>query len=123
MSDKVRDYLTKRGTADHVVRGGLAGLVRAWEQTVESVASGREQCSDDYLNDMDGRDILEGALAAAPPEERAQWAQRVRVADEKIRRCLVPTEACIWGDENARRHGYSRDVQWWYYHRPSGGLY
>jgi hypothetical protein len=123
MSDSVRDYLTKRGTAEHVVRGGLLGLVRGWEQTVESVAAGHKQCGDDYLNDMDERDILEGALGAAPPEERDAWAQRVRVADEKIRRHLVPTDACIWGDENARKYGYSRENQWWYYHRPVGGLY
>lgn len=118
MSDPVREYLTARKCADFVIRDGLPGLVASWEATVASVAVGEEQCEDDYLNDMDGRHILEEALAAAPPAERSAWSARVRLADVTIRRHLVPTASCIWGEENAVKHGYTRDSDWWYYHRP-----
>lgn len=111
-----RDY------ADHVVRGGLEGLVRTWECVVESVASGREQDNDEYLNDMDGRRILEEALAIASSPERARWVERVRIADERIRPHLVPTEECIWGEANAEKYGYSRVRDWWHCHRPIAGL-
>jgi hypothetical protein len=118
VTDVVREYLRSRKYADFVVRDGLAGLVRSWERVVGSVVSGEEQYQDDYLNDMDGRRILAEALEVAPPEERSQWAERVRIADEMIRRHLIPTSGCIWGDENAVKHGYSRERDWWYYYRP-----
>jgi hypothetical protein len=118
VTDVVRDYLRSRNYSHLVVRDGLAGLVRSWEAIVASVASGQEQERDDYLNDMDGRRILEEALQVALPEERSQWVERVRVADDRIRPHLVPTSACIWGDDNAAQHDYSRERDWWYYHRP-----
>jgi hypothetical protein len=118
MADTVRAYLQSRNYADFVVRDGLAGLVRSWERTVTSVVAGEEQEQDDYLNDMDGRRILEEALQVAPAEEQAQWVGRVRIADERIRAKLVPTSECLWGEENAARYGYSREHDWWYYHRP-----
>ena len=118
MTDPVRDYLRSREYADHVVRDGLEGLVRAWEATVQSVAAGEEQYQDDYLNDMDGRSILEEALGVAPDAERSRWVDRVRAADDMIRSHLISTLECIWGEENANKHGYSRERDWWYYHRP-----
>ena len=122
MSDIVRDYLRSRRYTDHVIRGGLEGLVRMWEHVVASVASGESQDRDDYLNDMDGRRILEEALAVAPAEERSKWAARVQAADDRIRLYLIPTEECLWGDDNARKEGYSRKRDRWYYHSPKGGL-
>src|SRR6266571_4266274 len=85
---------------------------------LKSVVSGEAQYQDDYLNDMDGRRILEEALQVAPPEERSKWLEHVRTADERIREHLVSTSECIWGEENAAKHGYSRERDWWYYHRP-----
>lgn len=123
MHDVVREYLRSRDYADHVIRGGLEGLVGSWEYTVESVASGAEQCRDDYLNEMDGRRILEEALAIASAEERALWIERARAADEKIWPHLKPSEECLWGDDNARKYGYSRERDWWYYYEPKSGLY
>jgi hypothetical protein len=118
MADVVREYLRERGYADHVVRDGLGGLVRAWEATVASVARGEEQHQDDYLNDMDGRRILEEALEVATLEQRAKWLPLVQPADDRLRAHLVPTAECIWGEEAVARYGYSRDRDWWYYHRP-----
>lgn len=118
MSDPVREYLQRQQYADFVVSGGLPWLVSAWERVVESIVRGEEQYEDDYLNDMDGRRILAEALEVAAPDERALWEPRVAAADERVRAHLVPTEECLWGEENAAKYGYSRDRDWWYYHRP-----
>jgi hypothetical protein len=122
VSDIVRDYLRRQNYADHVVRGGLDWLVHTWEHVVASVEAGEPQYQDDYLNDMDGRRILEEALNIAPPDERSMWLPRVRAADERIRRHLVPTQECLWGDDNAVKHGYTREHDWWYYNQPDHGL-
>jgi hypothetical protein len=116
--DVVRDYLQQRGYADYVVSEGIEGLVKRWEHVVASVVSQQEQFQDDYLNDMDGRRILEEALAVATPEESARWKVRVADADQQIRSHLVPTTECLWGEQNARAYGYSRERDWWYFHRP-----
>jgi hypothetical protein len=118
MSDPVRDFLERHQYADSVVAGGLPGLVNAWEAVVNSVARGDVQHEDDYLNDMDGRRILAEALAVAPMEERRRWESRVAVADAAVRRHLVPTTECLWGAANAAKYAYSRDREWWYFHRP-----
>jgi hypothetical protein len=123
MNDVVREYLRSKDYADHVIRGGLEGLVRMWEHTVESVATGVAQDRDEYLNDMDGRRILEEALAIAPVEGRALWVERVQAADVKIRPHLKPSQECLWGDDNARKYGDSRERDWWYYYEPKAGLY
>lgn len=118
MDDPVREYLQHRGYADFVVAGGLKGLVDGWERVVDSIVRGEEQFQDDYLNDMDGRRILAEALAVASPAERQRWEARVRAADDRVRPHLVPTAKCLWGEENAARYGYTRERDWWYYHRP-----
>jgi hypothetical protein len=70
-----------------------------------------------YLNDMDGRRILEKVMPLAPDQHR--WSQRVREADAAFRRYVVPSEECIWGTQVAKKNGYSRQRDWWYYHRPA----
>jgi hypothetical protein len=97
-------------------------LVYRWELMTLSVARGETQFRDDYLNDMDGRHVLEEALNVAPVNERSRFADRVRRADDEIRRYLVATDECIWGAENAKIYGYSRERDWWYYHQPASGL-
>lgn len=116
--DRLVEYLAGRGYAAHVVGNGLEGLLRGWEETVASVASGEEQFQDDYLNDVDGRRILEEALPYVEGEELSAALDRIRAADARIRPHLVPTAECLWGEPNALKYGYSRDRDWWYYHRP-----
>ena len=70
----VADFLRARGCSAQVVDGGLAGLLARWAATVEELAAGYRWTFDDYLNDVDGRQILEEALAHAGDEERAAYA-------------------------------------------------
>ena len=62
--DPIRRFLRARGVADHVVAGGLDGLVADWEHTAERVESGYALGLDDYLNDLDARQIIEVVLSA-----------------------------------------------------------
>jgi hypothetical protein len=118
MTDSARRFLLERHYPDHVVEGGLERLLRHWEDVAESVAQGEVQYQDDYLNDMDGRAILEELLPHLEASERAEAQRRLARADARLRTQLIPTSGCIWGEENARKHGYSRERDWWYYHRP-----
>ncbi|HNQ02334.1 MAG TPA: hypothetical protein PKN59_08585 [Syntrophales bacterium] len=116
--DPVGEFLKKRGCPEHVIRGGLRGLVEGWEEVVRAVEEGYGLGLDDYLNDMDGRQLLEEALAAAPAQEKKGILGRLRKADAKMRTLVRPAGRCLWGDETARQEGWTAAKNWWYYCRP-----
>ena len=114
--DPVREFLKRRGSPEHVVRGGLPGLVENWERVVESVKRGYNLGLDDYLNDMDGRQLLDEALKLAKADQA--YIERVRRADESMRRLVKPIGRSLWGEKNAKEHGWSAEKNWWYFAVP-----
>jgi hypothetical protein len=116
--DAVRDYLRQRGCAEHVVRGGLAGLLERWERVVDEVAAGYPLGLDDYLNDMDGRELIDAVLQVAAPSERESAAGRLESADRRMQGLLAAAPGCLWGAAAAREHGWTPGRQWWYFMRP-----
>ena len=89
-NDPVRDYLRRSGASYAVVAQGLRGLVENWERVVAQVLEGYNLTLDDYLNDMDSRQLLANALELAPDEVRDAFLPRVHDADVKVRLNLVP---------------------------------
>ncbi len=116
--DAVQTYLTSRGCSQLVVRRGLSGLLEHWATIVAAVERGRDASLDEWLNDMDLRDILAGALAAAGPRERRAAAIRLDDADERFHGITEPCP-CLWGDEIAQTNRWRPEWQWWYFRRPT----
>jgi hypothetical protein len=116
--DPVGEFLRKRGCPEHVVRGGLRGLAESWEEVVRSVEEGYSLGLDDYLNDMDGRQLLDETLAAAPAEGKKNCLKQIRQADAKMKTLVRPAGRCLWGDETARQEGWTAKKNWWYFSRP-----
>ena len=116
--DSVGEFLRKRGCPEHVVRGGLRGLAESWEEVVRSIEEGYSLGLDDYLNDLDGRQLLEEALAVAPAQEKKTTLQRVRRADAKMQTLVRPSGRCLWGDDTARQEGWTARKNWWYFSIP-----
>jgi hypothetical protein len=116
--DPVGEFLKKRGCPEHVVRGGLRGLAENWEEVVRSVEEGYSLGLDDYLNDLDGRQLLDEALAVAAAQEKKNALQRVRRADAKMKTFVRPAGRCLWGDETARQEGWTAKKNWWYFSIP-----
>lgn len=116
--DPVRGFLMKRGCPDHVVQGGLTGLVEAWEDVALSVAQGYGLGLDDYLNDVDGRQLLEEALVLASADEKKAVLQRVRRADRAMKALVRPSKRCLWGNETAQERRWTAERNWWYFSVP-----
>jgi hypothetical protein len=117
--DPVREYLKTRGCAAEVLERGLEGLVAEWELIAEGLeGQGYVLGLDDYLNDMDARDILEGALRVLEPAARTAVKARVEAADHQVLEATDPCADCLWGDELAESHHWSPGKQWWYYRVP-----
>ncbi len=116
--DPVRAFLRERGCPDHVIDGGLKGLIEKWESVVDSVEAGYDLTLDDYLNDLDGRQLLEEALVVAPDDERQKYLERLEQVDAWMRRLVKPAGKCLWGDDVARAEGWTPERNWWYFSQP-----
>ncbi len=115
--DRVRQYLRRRGSAPSVVKGGLKGLIDHWESLVAAVEEGYDLTFDDYLNDMDMRDTLAGALEVASPEDHQANDAKLEKLDRQFRDLTVECQP-IWGEKNARENGHDSTEQWWFFRRP-----
>ena len=119
--DPVGEFLRKRGCPEYVVQGGLRGLTEGWEEVVRSVEEGYSLGLDDYLNDMDGRQLLEESLRVASAADKREYLRRIRLVDAKMQWLVKPAGRCLWGDETARQEGWTAEKNWWYFSRPITG--
>ncbi len=116
--DPVRDLLRARGCADRAVEGGLDGLLEAWGRVVDELERGYTLGLDDYLNDLDVRELLRAALALAVDRDRTKATKRLTALDTRVRAATEPAGRCLWGDRVAKTNGWTADDHWWYFARP-----
>jgi hypothetical protein len=116
--DRVRALLREKGAPDDVVKSGLMGLVAEWERTARQVEEGYPLGLDDYLNDLDGRQLLEEAMGVATEPERDAVAPRVRQADALARAHLETVHECLWGSRVAQSEEWTPQHNWWYFAVP-----
>jgi hypothetical protein len=95
-------------------------LVNGWEASVAYMLAGKPQYLCEYLNDLDGRQIVHEVISVARPEELVTVAEKLRAADEAFLKGTITVEECLWGPGNAAKHGWSASVNWWYYRKPAG---
>ena len=110
--DLIRRFLRARGVAAHVVEAGLDGLVTSWERLGAQVEAGYPLTIDDYLNDLDVRQIIEVVLSTMPTSD-GRLLDRLRAADNRMRAATVPAGRCVWGDGDSPSLTERRN--WWYF--------
>ncbi len=113
--DAVRELLKERKAAEHVVRGGMEGLVDAWETTVKSAQKGYTRGLDDWRNEVDARNLLAAAMEVAHPAQKKSMKLRLDAADAKFWKACESTDACVWGVGNAERETWTATKEWWYF--------
>ncbi|NOT60860.1 MAG: hypothetical protein HOP19_11630 [Acidobacteria bacterium] len=119
--EAVRDYLSERGCAMAVIEGGVPGLLEQWEALIAAVEEGYGLGLDDYLNELDVRQLLADVIANVPKAETQAFTDQLQRADEQFQALTHPTEACLWGEEVAAEEGWSSQNNFWYYRRPRNG--
>ena len=116
-NDPVRAYLEERGVPPELVAGGLDGLVDRWSDIVDEVEDGYPLPLDDYLNDMDLRDVLADALKLASSDVARPTVERLKLVDARMRAASVVT-GCLWGEDVEKDDKLDPSRQWWYYQHP-----
>ncbi|MEO6595139.1 MAG: hypothetical protein ABIP94_10345 [Planctomycetota bacterium] len=120
-NDRVREFLAERGCAKHVVKWGLAGLVASWEELASILVEPYVGDLDDYLNDLDTRQILAETLPIADADVLGKFTARIAEADDTVREATKPFGKCVWGSENAASHDWTVRRNWWYFRVPKLG--
>jgi hypothetical protein len=115
------EYLRGEGAPDHVVQGGLDVLLEGWERTVAAVEQGYTRGYEEYLNDLDGRQLLAQAVARVTPAQAAAVQERLELLDDRMRAATTPVARCLWGAIVAEEEGWGPEANWWYYARPRRG--
>ena len=87
-------------------------LLERWEKTVRQVEEGWSMPWEDYVNDMDGRRLLDEMVNLTPPE--------LATLDLRFRAATVAGE-CLWGEEVAQAEGWDAEKNWYYYRHPQRG--
>jgi hypothetical protein len=114
----IREYCERQQFADFVIEGGLDYLVTTWEATVREVVDGYQAMDLEYLNDMDGRRIIREVWLLASDEQRRTYQDRLTEADRRFEEATNEVPQCLWGAKNEPKHGYSPEVDWYYYREP-----
>ena len=116
--DRIRQYLRRRGCAPSVVKGGLEGLLGYWDSLVQAVDEGYDLTFNDYVHDMELRDVLQGVLEVASLDDRKKTDQRLAALDRRFRDLTVECPPVI-GEKTARENGHEPNEQWWFFRRPT----
>ncbi|HEY2587718.1 MAG TPA: hypothetical protein VGI81_18370 [Tepidisphaeraceae bacterium] len=118
-SPEVSRYCEGRGFSSLVCRGGFDYLLESWTRTVAAVEGGYWLSFDEYLNDMDSRNIIDELPTYASDDEWAGVETMLPPLDARFHAATRQVDACIWGECNEEKYGYRPDRQWWYYRAPA----
>jgi hypothetical protein len=118
-SDPVRTFLAERGLAEEILADGVEGLVARWEQAAREAERERYPFGiEDWLNELDGRQLLHELVRAVPQALDVGLDARLADADLRLRAATELAPACVWGDALAARQQWSAGREWWYWRRP-----
>ncbi|MDQ2890524.1 MAG: hypothetical protein M3R65_08220 [Gemmatimonadota bacterium] len=116
-TDAVARYLAARGVAIHLRNKGLRDIIARWDGIARAAAR-YDLTLDDWLNDLDLRDIIAGALAVASEREQHDVRDALDRADDLFRSATTETKQSMWGDAVVTADKHDPLRQWWYFRRP-----
>jgi hypothetical protein len=99
--------------------GGFDYLLDQWALTVRLVEKGYPRLFDEYLADLDTRQMIDELATYASDEEWADVEAVLPLLDERFLKATRRVECCVWGEHNAAKYGWRVDREWWYYRLPT----
>lgn len=84
------------GIANHVINGGLERLLRKWADFVEECRTGYSLGIEDYINDLDGRSIVQRLIDSVNEKRlKDKLNSFVKSEDNIFKNLLIQRNKCI----------------------------
>ena len=73
---------------------------------------------DNWLNDVDVRELILEALPMFSREEMGDHALKLDNADKTFTEATKPFKRCVWGSGTAKKEKWTAEKNWWYFRTP-----
>jgi hypothetical protein len=117
---RIKDYASDNGYAEHVIHGGIPWLVANWQDTTDSRLEQEEYTLDEYLNDLDARRVIDELELLLGQPSFQQLDAIVTPIDERFLERTYRIAECLWGKRAEKKNGYNPSTHWYYYRLPLG---
>lgn len=74
---------------------------------------------DNWLNDVDVRELVHEALPMFSREEMGDHALKLDGADRSFMASTRDFKRCVWGGGTARKEKWTAQNNWWYFRTPT----
>lgn len=110
----IETILLKLNLAEHVVNGGILRLINNWINTVRECKKGYDLTIEDYINDLDGRYIIEEVMNSLTDSNlKKKIKLAINQADIDFKQILIETNKCVLGSAVANQ--FPKEKYWWYW--------
>lgn len=97
----------------------LCDLIDQWVAfTTDLEGKGYSFDLDNWLNDVDVRELILEALPMFDREEMGDHALKLDKADETFMTATRDFKRCVWGHGTARKERWTPEKNWWYFRTP-----
>ena len=96
----------------------MTELVAHWSKIVASIPN-YTHSFDEYLDDMDFRQLLEDIRQTHPNAIDHADIERLKKADAVFHKATQGASQCIWGHSNAAQSGWDSSKNPWYFRLPN----
>ena len=97
----------------------LSDLIDQWVAfTADLEGKGYSFDLDNWLNDVDVRELILEALPMFSREEMGEHALKLDKADETFLTATRDFKRCVWGHGTARKERWTPEKNWWYFRTP-----
>jgi hypothetical protein len=96
----------------------LLELVDQWVEFTTDLAKGYSFDLDNWLNDVDVRELILEALPMFSREEMGEHALKLDEADKAFMAATRDFKKCVWGKGTARKEKWTPQKNWWYFRTP-----
>ena len=96
----------------------LRELVDQWAEFTSDLTKGYSFDLDNWLNDVDVRELILEALPMFSREEMGDHALKLDAADQAFKTGTRAFKRCIWGHGVQRKEKWTPETNWWYFRTP-----
>ena len=99
--------------------GEIRELIEQWAQFAQDLAAKDYTFDiDNWLNDVDVRELILEALPMFSSEELGEHALKLEQADKAFLAATRDFKKCVWGKGTARKEKWTPQKNWWYFRTP-----